>query len=515
MVNARDALNGLLRFVPTAGVAALAGAAAVAGSYAAAGFTGGFVVAPIASFLTAVMPDAFVTFAITTLGSLGQKLNLLMAFGVGVALFGSFGLLGVAVSRRIPAAGVAFTLLMSWATAYGLTGAALFAVAASVPCAGIVALAEVIRRYPEVEGEAHGRREVLGAAAGVLGLSVASYLLGSGESESRTLGEIGLSASDADEVESLISAAEERSMDVDGLEPLVSEDFYNVDINSVDPNVDESEWSLTVTGEVEEEVTFTYDDLTSMEAEHRFVTLRCVGEDLNGKKMDNALWTGVSLWELVEQAGPEGDCGCVMLRAEDGYFEEFPIEAMRDGFLAYAMNGEALPRGHGYPARALIPGHWGEINVKWITEIEILDEETDGYWEQRGWQGTGPVETVAKIHAVNDLQDGRKQVAGHTYAGTRGIRAVEVSVDGEETWDEAELSEPLPETAGDPPDEVGQTPFGEDVWRQWKYEYDPSEGGPTVTVRARDGNGNLQPKEETDSFPSGPTGWVTQQVEMS
>ena len=505
----------LLRFAPTAAVAALAGAAALAGSYAVAGFTGGFVVAPLESFLTEVMPDAAIRFGIVVLGSLGQDLNLLMAFGIGVALFGSFGLVGVAVSRRVPAAGILFTLLLSWATAYALTGAPAFAIGAALPCAAVVALAEVIRVYPEVDSEVHGRREVLGTAAGVFGLSVVAYLLGTEETETKTLGDAGLSSADTEEIDGLLAAAEDRSFDVDGLEPLVSEDFYEVDISSVDPNVDESEWSLSVTGAVEEEVTFTYEDILSMEPENRFNTLRCVGEDLNGQKMDNALWTGVPVWELVQRAGPESGCECVMLRAADDYFEEFPIDAMRDGLLAYGMNGEALPRGHGYPARALIPGHWGEINVKWITEIEVLDEEADGYWEQRGWQGTGPVTTVAKLHAVNDLDDGRKQVAGHAYAGTRGIETVEVSIDGGETWNEAELSEPLPETAGDPPEATGQTPFGEDVWRQWKYEYDPTEAGPMVTVRARDGNGDLQPQEVSDSFPSGPSGWVSRQVEMS
>jgi DMSO/TMAO reductase YedYZ molybdopterin-dependent catalytic subunit len=511
MDDPRPLSRRFLRFVPTGTVAALAGASALAGSYASAGFTAGFVVAPIESFLTAVMPNSAVNFAITVLGDLGQSLNLLTAFVLGIAVFGTFGLLGVAVSRRVPTAGPMFTLFLSWATAFGLTGAPVFAAAAAVPPAVVVALAEFIRRYPEAKDEAHGRREVLGAAAGVTGLSAVSYFLGSGSPETKSLGEAGLSPSEADEAQSLLSAAEKRSLDVDGLEPLVSEDFYGVDINSVDPDVDESEWTLTVTGEVKEEVTLTYDELISMEVEHRFNTLRCVGESLNGKKMDNALWTGVHIWDLVERANPEGGCDCVMLRADDGYYEEFPIDAMRDGFLAYGMNGEALPRKHGYPARALIPGHWGEINVKWITEIEVLDEEATGYWEERGWQGTGPVVTVAKLHAVNDLEDGRKQVAGHAYAGTRGIEAVEVSTDGGETWDEATLSEPLPETAGEPPEETGQTPHGEDVWRQWKHEYD-GEDGDTVTVRARDGNGNLQPEQERDKFPSGPSGWVSREV---
>jgi DMSO/TMAO reductase YedYZ molybdopterin-dependent catalytic subunit len=226
------------------------------------------------------------------------------------------------------------------------------------------------------------------------------------------------------------------------------------------------------------------------------VTLRCVGERLNGRKMDTALWTVVPMTDLLDRAGVGENC-CVMLRAADDYYEEFPVAALRDGVLAYRMNGESLPRKHGAPVRALIPGHWGEINVKWLTEIEILDEPAEGYWEERGWHGTGPVNTVAKLHAVN-RQNGVIEVAGHAYAGTRGVSAVEVSTDGGDTWAEATLSERLP---------------GDDVWRQWAYEYESPGTGHEVVVRAREADGTLQPSDRTDAFPSGPTGWVSRELD--
>jgi hypothetical protein len=166
------------------------------------------------------------------------------------------------------------------------------------------------------------------------------------------------------------------------------------------------------------------------------------------------------------------------------------------------MNGEALPRGHGAPARLLVPGHWGEINVKWLTELEILEQEAEGYWEERGWHGTGPVETVAKLHAVDTDGEG-VEVAGHAYAGTRGISRVEVSTDGGETWTDARLSEPLPGADGG---------AAEDAWRQWAYRYDPPGGDHEVVVRAYDDDGTLQPETERDAFPSGPTGWVSRTV---
>jgi hypothetical protein len=197
---------------------------------------------------------------------------------------------------------------------------------------------------------------------------------------------------------------------------------------------------------------------------------------------------------LLEAANPDGDR--VVLHGADGYYNEFPLEALRPGLLAYRMNGRPLPRPHGAPLRALVPGHWGEINVKWLTEIEVRDEDTRGYWEYRGWHGTGPVETVAKLWQVNHLGSGRIEVAGHAYAGTRGIETVEVSTDGGDAWVEAELSDPLP---------------GADVWRQWRHEYGAA-GEHDVIVRARDGNGDLQIPEEGGPKPDGATGWVSETV---
>jgi DMSO/TMAO reductase YedYZ molybdopterin-dependent catalytic subunit len=139
-----------------------------------------------------------------------------------------------------------------------------------------------------------------------------------------------------------------------------------------------------------------------------------------------------------------------------------------------------------------------ETNVKWIDEIELLEEPEDGYWEERGWEGTGPVNAVTKLwdEGITHLDDGTVELAGHAYAGTRGISRVDVSTDNGETWTEAELSDPLPD---------------EDVWRQWRHEFEP-DGTHEVVVRAVDGEGVMQTQERSSSAPSGPTGWVSRTV---
>jgi DMSO/TMAO reductase YedYZ molybdopterin-dependent catalytic subunit len=498
--HSRRDVHDRLPAVRTLVVSTCAGLAGVAGSYAVASFTPSFVAGPIAGLMARRMPDVVIRYAITVLGDLGDRLNILTALAISVALFGAAVLVGISVGRRLeqrrlsaPVGGV-----LVGAIAFGFTFAPLASVGAGLAAGLVVTVADLAARGSG-QGVSSDRRRVLGGVGSAIIAAGGGYLLGARGSLSRESGAaepLDVAAGLRAEIDELLRTAEDRSLGVDGLEPLVSAAFYEVDINATDPTIAADEWTLSVTGAVDEELTYDYEDLRAMSAENRFQSLRCVGENLNGEKMDNALWTGVPITELVEPAGPGQEC-CVMLRAADGFYEEFPLSALEDGFLAFGMNGDRLPRGHGYPARALIPGHWGEINVKWLTEIEVLAEEVDGYWEERGWHGTGPVNTVAKIHQDARLSDGRLQVGGHAYAGTRGVRAVEVSTDGGDTWAEATLSEPLP---------------GTDVLRQWVYEYETPGREHDVVARAIEADGTVQPAEETDAFPSGPAGWVSRTI---
>jgi DMSO/TMAO reductase YedYZ molybdopterin-dependent catalytic subunit len=494
-------VRAVRRLLPDAGrvfVSLLAGVAGVAGSYAVAGFTPSFVVGPIAGTMARQLPSEIITFGIVVLGDAGDQLNVVAAVGIAVVAFGVGALSCSALGRRLdaPPVGILLATAFGVGIAFGLTGAPLSSIASGASIGVVLAVSDLFTGVVDSE-VSPARRRVLGGTATALALSVGGFVFGrqGGIRRSDEAAALDVSEPIMAEITTMLDEADDSSLAVTGLEPLVSEEFYEVDINATDPTIDSEAWSLSVTGAVEEEVSYTYDEIRAMDGENRFVSLRCVGEGLNGKKLDNALWTGVPIMDLVDPAVPVEEC-CVMLRAADGFYEEFPLSALSDGFLAYGMNGDVLPRGHGYPARALIPGHWGEINVKWLTEIEVLEQEQDGYWEERGWHGTGPVNTVAKLHVVNVGED-TIEVAGHAYAGTRGIDRVEVSTDGGDSWSEATLSEPLP---------------GDDVWRQWSYSYDSPGGEHDVVVRATDGEGTLQPKAETDAFPSGPSGWVSRTV---
>ena len=518
MINVIDRRNALL--------AGASGAAAVAGSYLVTGWSPSFVARPVDQAIVNLTPGPIVTFMIETVGDAGHLVHIAMALAALIGLFGAVAFGGLRLAERAERSfvGAAAAGAGSWLLAAGLTGAPTQALGVALPVAAVVAAGELTPGADSaaatgaaptggsaVGGDLSGgsespgtvdavRRRTLGTVAAALGF-VAAAVIGR-----RTLasGDDPLPPAPRSEgVEARINEVESAALTVenDALHGMVSPigEFYNVDIAEFDPEVTAEEWSLTFTGETGAERTLTFDELIDRPAEHRAITLRCVGEDLNGRKLDNAVWTGTPIRPLLESVDPQGDCNCAMLRGEDGYYVQFPVDVLADGFLAWGMNGSELPSGHGHPVRVLIPGHWGETNVKWLSEIELLNVEEDGYWEERGWEGTGEVNTVAKLwdEGITERSDGRIELAGHAYAGTRGVDRVEVSTDGGDSWTDATLSDPLPDA---------------DVWRQWRHVFDP-DGSHEVVVRAVDGEGTLQTEEPSGSVPSGAAGWVRRTVE--
>ena len=494
---------------------AFVGIAAVLGSYAVAGFTPAFVVAPVESFLVVWMPGIVIRYAITVLGDLGKDLNLLTAVGLAAGGFAVVTFTVLTLIRRSgdapPEADSAITAAVPLvtggavlATAFALTGGVGSSLGAGIAAGVVSGAAEIGVGTGRRDTDRSSRRRILqsggalalgGAVAGVLGSrgGLASNAAIERNPNVTQPADVMERSEVTDGVENRLAEASDKSLDVEGMEPLVSEKFYRTDINNTVPTPSAVDWELSITGAVQFEQSYDFENLGSFDPQHRFMSLRCVGESRNGDKMDNAIWTGVPIGPLLNEANPRGDF--VMVHAVDGYSVGFPLEALEGSFLAYGMNGERLPRKHGYPVRLLVPGHWGEVNAKWIEEIEIQNEEEKGYWEKKGWQGTGPVNTVAKIKAENRV-DGRIQVGGQAYAGTRGVSEVQVSIDGGE-WQDATLSDPLP---------------GQDVWRQWKYEFDDDGADHEVVARAIENDGDVQPDEETGSFPSGASGWVSRTV---
>src|SRR6267142_1194923 len=162
------------------------------------------------------------------------------------------------------------------------------------------------------------------------------------------------------------------------------DEFYQVSKNLIDPDIARDSWRLDIVGQVENPRVYSFADIAAMPAVEQQTTLLCISYGVGSGLCSNAIWKGVPLPTLLAQVKPRPNVTTVLFRAADGYYETFRFaKAMEPTTLvAYEMNGEPLPRRHGYPLRLIVPGLYGEKNPKWLTRIELLDE-ADGRLHRR------------------------------------------------------------------------------------------------------------------------------------
>jgi DMSO/TMAO reductase YedYZ molybdopterin-dependent catalytic subunit len=282
-------------------------------------------------------------------------------------------------------------------------------------------------------------------------------------------------------------------------DPITPNDrFYVVTKNLIDPAIDRDVWRLEVSGLVEHPRTLAFAELTSMPSRSQVQTLECISNGVGGGLMSNASWRGVPLATLLHSARPRPDGRFVLMHASDGYIHVVSLaRAMAPSTLvAYEMNGRPLPHRHGFPARVLVPGTYGEVNVKWVDRIQVLDRPVEGYYERQGWRPWFVNTTSRFDHPANgqalSLSGGSPiQLNGVAYAGDRGISRVEVSADEGATWQEAGID---------------YAP-GKLAWALWSALWSPPAPGTyTLKVRATDGTGAVQTEETRGRAPSGAAG---------
>ncbi|MEP6937294.1 MAG: molybdopterin-dependent oxidoreductase [Chthoniobacterales bacterium] len=286
------------------------------------------------------------------------------------------------------------------------------------------------------------------------------------------------------------------------VQPITPNDqFYCVTKNVVDPRVDVSLWHLEVSGLVQNQRTYRLRDLQGMPPVDQETTLMCISNGLDAGLMSNAMWRGVSMVTLLEVAAPLPGAKKVRLHGLDNYTDTFPFEKAMDPttLIAYEMNGEPLSDRHGYPARAIVPGYFGEKHVKWITRIEVIDGSAQGFYEKQGWGPDFVVPTRSRFDQPENearvalaTAAGGIAVKGVAFGGDRGISRVEVSSDEGESWDEATLDYPGTRL----------------TWALWSFAWRPDQTDDyTLVVRATDGEGAVQELEEDRPFKSGTTGF--------
>jgi DMSO/TMAO reductase YedYZ molybdopterin-dependent catalytic subunit len=284
------------------------------------------------------------------------------------------------------------------------------------------------------------------------------------------------------------------------------DNFYVVSKNFSDPVVDDKGWQLSVGGLVDRQAKLSVSDLRAMVPTTEYVTMECISNNVGGELMSTGIFTGVSLAALVATVSPKSTASWVAFKARDGYSESVPLSLVQGApeiLVAYELDGQPLPKAHGFPARVLIPGHYGMKGPKWLDSIDLVNHESGGYWEQQGWDHNAVIKTTARFdtpHEGEIIRLGPVTIAGVAFAGTRGISKVEYSTDGGTSWSAAPFDAPL-------------SPL---TWVLWTITWTPpSEGSYQLVVRAVDASGAQQIRQTAPSYPSGASGYHTVRVNIS
>jgi len=286
--------------------------------------------------------------------------------------------------------------------------------------------------------------------------------------------------------------------------------FFDRNQGEIPSKVDLEAWRLTLTGEVEREVQISFGEILRLPKATVANTLECSGnsrslleQKASGNPwtiggVGNAVWGGVWLRLLLEQAGVKSSGKHVAFegfdQAKTSFIRSIPVaKALDSTLLAYEMNGESLPMKHGFPLRALALGWTGANCVKWLDKITVMEKPFEGFFMDKVYRvfqngqepASGQVVTSLKLKSIitqpvggEKLAPGRVVVLGAAYGGEQEVDRVEVSVDGGETWAEAEFLGLRDRYA----------------WRQWQYVWEAKNSGQfRILARATDDSGAQQP----------------------
>jgi len=151
--------------------------------------------------------------------------------------------------------------------------------------------------------------------------------------------------------------------------------------------INSDKYRLTISGLVDSVRVYTYEEIIKRPNRKKVVTLNCV----EGWSV-TIFWEGVLVSDLIREAGVDSTANTLIFYAHDGYTTSFPLSYIMDNdiIMAFKMNELTMPPERGFPFELVAEGKWGYKWVKWITKIELSDnEDYRGYWESRGYSNDG------------------------------------------------------------------------------------------------------------------------------
>lgn len=279
--------------------------------------------------------------------------------------------------------------------------------------------------------------------------------------------------------------------------PLVTplDQFHVIDVNFGSPAVKIDAWRLSITSEVARPVDLDWEALLALGIVDIDAAMVCIHNRVGWERVANARWQGVPLAPLRDLVGAKMTSTDVLTKAADGFEISLPVAELEarglSSYIVIGMNGHPLTAAHGFPARFLVPGLYGQFaGVKWLTGIHFSNHHIPGDWERRGWP---PEAVMARTHSRIDAahQVGDKiLVMGVAWAPPNGVAAVEVSVDGG-PWVGAELAGAV----------------GPMAWRRWRSRLMLAPGEHRIRARTVRADGQIQDGEPRPPFPSGVSGY--------
>jgi sulfane dehydrogenase subunit SoxC len=240
------------------------------------------------------------------------------------------------------------------------------------------------------------------------------------------------------------------------------------------PDIDPAKHKLVIHGMVKQPLVFTLETLSRYPLTTRMAFVECSGNSgpmfsnepvqasvqaLHGL-VSNAEWTGVPLSILLDEAGIDRSAKWLIAEGADtlALHRSVPVKkAYDDALVAIYQNGERLMPGNGYPMRLLLPGYQGNMNVKFLRRIKVVDEPSLGFYEARTYSQVLPDGKAWRFHFLQEVKSfitspsfgqnlkgpGYYEISGIAYSGTGRISRVRVSADGGKSWADAALQGPV------------------------------------------------------------------------